>query len=230
MGGKNEEAIYSLPHDDVGGRKNRLRHDRKNCRFNEYYETLNALHTPTTLSGRVTAQLEMAEPGEFTAKNPADVAGKECFSKKREAGGYQVVVDTRGTLLWRDDRDSDSPLIVIMSEAVSNEYLAYLDSLDISWIVCGEKHIDLRRASELLFTEFGVERMAIVGGGTINAAFLDAGLLDEVSILLGPGIDGRRGMTSTFDGLPMDREPVNLKLTNVQSYADGAVWLRYTLH
>lgn len=197
---------------------------------NEYYETLNALHTPTTLSGRVTAQLEMAEPGPFAAENPVDVAGKECFSKKKVASGYQVVVDTRGTLLWRDDRDSDSPLIVIMSKDVPNEYLSYLDSLDISWIVCGEKHIDLRRAFEILFTEFGVERVAIVGGGTINAAFLDAGLLDEVSILLGPGIDGRKGMTSTFDGLPMDREPVNLKLTGVQPYADGAVWLRYTLH
>lgn len=197
---------------------------------NEYYETLDALHTPTTLSGRVTAQLEMAEPGKFTAKNPTDTTGKECFSKKREADGYQVVVDTRGSLLWRDDRDSDSPLIVIMSEAVSNEYLAYLDSLDISWIVCGEKHIDLRRASEILFTEFGVERMAIVGGGTINAAFLDAGLLDEVSILLGPGIDGRKGMTATFDGLPLDTEPVNLKLLSVQPYDNGAVWLRYALH
>lgn len=197
---------------------------------NEYYETLNALHTPTTLSGRVTAQLEMAEPGTFATENPVDVAGKECFSKKKVASGYQVVVDTRGTLLWRDDRDSDSPLIVIMSKDVPNEYLSYLDSLDISWIVCGEKYIDLRRASEILFTEFGVERVAIVGGGTINAAFLDAGLLDEVSILLGPGIDGRKGMTSTFDGLPMDREPVNLKLTGVQPYADGAVWLRYTLH
>ena len=43
-----------------------------------------------------------------------------------------------------------------------------------------------------------MERMAIVGGGTINAAFLNAGLLDEVSILLGPGIDGRNGMTAAF--------------------------------
>ena len=86
------------------------------------------------------------------------------------------------------------------------------------------------KAVEILYTEFGVEHMAIVGGGTINAAFLDAGLLDEVSVLLGPGIDGRKGMTSTFDGLPMDREPVNLKLTSVQSYEDSAVWLRYTVH
>lgn len=72
--------------------------------------------------------------------------------------------------------------------------------------------------------------MAIVGGGTINAAFLNAGLLDEVSILLGSGIDGRKGMTAAFDGLPLDTEPVNLKLISVQTYDNGAVWLRYALH
>ena len=117
-----------------------------------------------------------------------------------------------------------------MSTKVTKEYLAYLDSLHISLIVCGEKHIDLHKAVEILYTEFGVERMAIVGGGTINAAFLHAGLLDEVSILLGPGIDGRKGMTATFDGLPVDTEPVNLKLLTVQPYDNGAVWLRYALH
>lgn len=197
---------------------------------NEYYETLNALDVPTNLSGRVTTQLELAEPGVFTAKNPTEAAGKEGFSKKQNANGYQVVVDTKGTLLWHDDRNSDSPLIVIMSTEVTKEYLAYLDSLHVSWIVCGEKHIDLHKAAEILYTEFGVKRMAIVGGGTINAAFLNAGLLDEVSILLGPGIDGRKGMTSTFDGLPLNTEPINLKLTSVQPYANGAVWLRYALH
>lgn len=196
---------------------------------NEYYETLNALNVPTTLSGRVTAQLELSDSGVFEPTNAVAAFGKEGFSKKRDAAGYQVVVDTKGTLLWRDDSNSGTPLVVIASEAVTTEYLAYLDSLHISWIVCGKTRIDLRRAAEILYSEFGVERMAIVGGGTINAAFLHAGLLDEVSILLGPGIDGRKGMTSTFDGLPMGTEPVNLKLTSVQPYKDGAVWLRYTL-
>ena len=197
---------------------------------NEYYEALSALDVPTNLSGRVTAQLELAEPGVFIAKNPTESVGKEGFSKKRSANGYQVVVDTKGTLLWHDDSNGDSPLIVIMSTEVTKEYLAYLDSLHISWIVCGETHIDLHKAVEILYTEFGVERMAVVGGGTINAAFLNAGLLDEVSILLGPGIDGRKGMTATFDGLPLDTDPVNLKLLSVQPYDNGAVWLRYALH
>lgn len=48
----------------------------------EYYETLGALNVPTCLSGRVTAQLEMAEQGAFISKN-TESAGKECFSKKR---------------------------------------------------------------------------------------------------------------------------------------------------
>lgn len=70
--------------------------------------------------------------------------------------------------------------------------------------------------------------MVVVGGGTINGAFLDARLLDEVSILLGPAIDGHNGMRAVFDGLPMDRKPFKLHLDHVQSYPDGAIWLRYT--
>ncbi len=197
---------------------------------NEYYQTLDSLEAPTNLSGRVTAQLEMAEDGTFQAKHPSEAIGKESFSKKRSAGSYQVVVDTKGVLLWQDDSKNEALLIIITSTRVSKEYLEYLDSLHISWIACGEKHIDLHRAVEILYAEFGVKRMAIVGGGKINAAFLHAGLLDEVSILLSPAIDGRKGMAAVFDGLPADTEPTKLKLTNLQTYQNGAVWLRYTLH
>ena len=75
----------------------------------------------------------------------------------------------------------------------------------------------------------GVERMAVVGGGHINAGFLAAGLLDEVSVLIGAGIDGRGGMAAVFDGLPMERPVTPLRLTAVQSYESGAVWLRYNV-
>ncbi|MDY5096454.1 MAG: dihydrofolate reductase family protein [Oscillospiraceae bacterium] len=194
----------------------------------EYYSTLAALNAPTSWSGRVTAQLEMAEPGQFRAENP-EAVGKECVLKQASAEGYTVVADTKGTLLWPDDTGSRAPLVVVTSEQVSNEYLAYLSRRHISWIVCGKTHIDLARACEILNREFGVERMAIVGGGRINAGFLDAGLLDEVSILLAPGIDGRGGMAAAFDGLPMDREPYRLKLTGVTPYENGAVWLRYAV-
>lgn len=193
---------------------------------NEYYDTLSALNTPSTVSGRVTAELEMALPGKFVSKS-YEPYGKDGFSKKASKNGYDIVMDTKGTLLW--EKDADSSMLIVMSQQVSQEYLVYLDERNISWIVCGEEHIDLVKACAILHDEFGIERMSIVGGGHINAGFLEAGLLDEVSLLIGPGIDGRGGMAAVFDGLSMDRDVTPLKLKSVEQYKDGAVWLRYTV-
>ena len=62
----------------------------------QYYETLEALNTPTTVSGRVTALLELAQDGQFQTSD-SKVLGREAFSKKTDADGYCVVVDTKGT-------------------------------------------------------------------------------------------------------------------------------------
>lgn len=191
----------------------------------EYYRVLGELDIPTTVSGRTTAELEMALPGRFEAKTSA-VYGKEGFSKKADAPGYEVIVDTRGTLLWEKETSARKPHLIITSQQVSSEYLDYLDRQNISWIVCGEEHTDLKRASEVLAGEFDVRRMGIVGGPTINTAFLEGGLLDEVVILIGPGIDGRADMPSVFEGRKSEK-PLALKLTEVTPYDDGAVLLRY---
>ena len=194
----------------------------------EYYQILEALQAPTTVSGRVTAQLEMALPGDFQAKDSTPV-GKEAFSRKTDAPGYEVVADTHGKLLWPDAGQEEKPLLILTSEQVPQEYLTYLDGRNISWLATGKERIDLARATEILATEFGVERMAVVGGSAINTSFLDAGLLDEVSILIGAGIDGRGSMPAVFDGLPMSHSVIPLRLTDVQRFDSGAVWLRYSV-
>ena len=195
----------------------------------EYYDTLDSLNAPTRVSGRVTAELEMAEPGVFRGESVTPL-GREAFSKAAEAEGYEIVADSRGSLLWDGvEEDGGRPLLILTSEQVSREYLAYLDQCHISWIACGKEHIDLVRACEILAAEFGVERMAVVGGGHMNAGFLAAGLLDEVSVLVGAGIDGRGGMAAVFDGLPADRAVTLLKLSSVRQYGSGAVWLRYAV-
>ena len=85
----------------------------------EYYKTLDMLNVPTTVSGRVTAELEMALPGAFASavKTPY---GKTGFSKKADATGM------------------DKPYLIITSEQVSKEYLDYLDGQHISWIAVGK--------------------------------------------------------------------------------------------
>ncbi len=192
----------------------------------EYYSTLDSFDAPTHLSGRVTAELEMAKMGKFQS-NDDTTLGKEGFHKALTAVGYEVVLDTQGTLLWEDQKNMERPVLVLTSENVKREYLDYLEENHVSWIVCGEGHIDLGRSVEILRHDFGIERMVVVGGGHINAGFLEAGLLDEVSILIGAGIDGREGMGAVFDGLLMGRAVTPLKLEKVESFESSAVWLRY---
>lgn len=100
--------------------------------------------------------------------------------------------------------------------AGDKKYLHYLDERHISWIACGREKTDLVRAAEILAEEFHVERMGIVCGAAINTAFLDAGLLDEISIVVGAGIDGRDCMVSVFDGLGADHPLIHLKLMGVK--------------
>lgn len=81
---------------------------------------------------------------------------------------------------------------------------------------------------QILRSEFSVERLAVVGGGHINAAFLTAGLLDEVSLMVGAGIDGRKGMTAVFDGIEdMDYPTTTIKLVGVKRVGENTVWIRY---
>lgn len=192
----------------------------------DYYETLDALNVPATVSGRVTAELEMAEPGKFKTTDTAPF-GKEGFSKKADVAGYEIVVDTRGKLLWPGADGTEKPYLIITSEQVPKEYLRYLDEKNISWIACGDERVNLARASEILFEEFGVKRMGIVGGAAINTAFLNDGLLDEVSILIGAGVDGRAAMPSVFDGREMSYPLTHLTILDVKKFDSGAVWLRY---
>ena len=191
----------------------------------EYYATLDALDVPSRVSGHVTAELEMAD-GPWAATDSAPY-GKQGWSKAVDSDAYEIVFDTHGSLSWSRGETYARPLLIVVSEQAPAEYLAYLDDQGISWIACGADRIDVAGAVDIMGREFGIERMATVGGGNINGAFLDAGLLDEVSVLIGPGIDARAGMASTFDGLPQDREPFQLKLKHVESYGDGAVWIRY---
>lgn len=191
----------------------------------DYYQTLDELNVPTTISGRVTAELEMAE-GIFEAKCLEEY-GKMGSSKKCNANGYEVILDTKGKLLWPNTSNMEKPYLIVTSERVSKEYLDYLDQQNISWIACGKEQIDLKKVCEILYEEFHVERMGVVGGPAINTSFLDEGLLDEISLLIGAGIDGRKEFPSVFDGLENTHSLIHLKLLDVKRFKSDAIWLRY---
>ncbi len=192
-----------------------------------YYEALEQLRCPTTIEGRVTMQMHFALPEPFVASSPEPI-GYTAFSKAADGKpGYDVAIDTHGKLRWPANEQNGQPLLVIASEDCPKEYFDTLNRQGISWIAVGKGRIDLARAVEMLNTEFGVERIALVGGGHINGAFLAAGLLDEVSLMIGPGIDGRKGMAAVFDGIDDPCRPATLlSLQTVERMGD-TVWMRY---
>ena len=192
----------------------------------EYYKILESFNAPSSLYGRVTAELEMALPGKFSSKMNSPL-NKEDFYKAISSDGYEIIVDSHGTLLWEDQINEEKPLLIITTEKVNKEYLNYLKEKHISWIASGKDKINLKRACEILKNEFNVDKMVVLGGGHINGSFLEANLLDEISVLIGSGVDGREGMCSVFDGLSMDSEVKRLKLEKVESFDSGAVLIRY---
>ena len=116
---------------------------------------------------------------------------------------------------------------MLTSEKANKKYLENLKNNHISYVVSGKNKIDLKRSVEILFKEFNIKKMVVVGGGHINASFLNEGLLDEISVLVGAGIDGRKGMISVFDGLNSNKEVTQLKLEDVKVFKSDAVWLKY---
>ncbi len=196
----------------------------------EYYDTLNALDCHASIEGKITMEHYYAIPGRFEQQNPA-VIGKECFFKSTDRKDFHICPDTVGCLLWEANVLEDGrPLLIITSERTTREYLDYLKETGISYIVTGKERIDLARAMEILHKDFGVERLAVLGGGLINGAFLEAGLIDEVSLLLAPGIDGRDGWRAMFDGIKnQDKLPTRLNLNHLERLAGDVVWLRYSI-
>jgi riboflavin biosynthesis pyrimidine reductase len=91
----------------------------------------------------------------------------------------------------------------------------------------------LGSALEILNRQIGVKRLLLEGGGGANGAFLRAGLVDEISLILCPAVDGAKGAPSVFDsgeteaGRPPPIKSMTLESSRVLD--GGAVWLRYRL-
>jgi riboflavin biosynthesis pyrimidine reductase len=193
----------------------------------EYEETGAQLGGDAWVCGRVTMEQHFAEKGRFESKG-GNLAGSQPVHVARLAESYAIAVDTHGSLIWNNgDLDGDH-LISVVSEQVPEDYLVLLRDKAISYIVAGKSEVDLERAVHALHEYFGINTLLLEGGGNINGAFLKAGLVDEVSLLLVPGIDGRPSVPSVFDGLQGGRPvAVPLKLKSVRELHNGILWIRY---
>jgi riboflavin biosynthesis pyrimidine reductase len=193
----------------------------------EYEELHSKLGGDAWICGRTTMQQHFAENGPFVSATNTP-AGPQPPYVARRSESYAISVDTNGKLRWSsNDLDGDH-LICIVSERAPSDYLEMLRNKKISYVASGSSSVDLTQAVKLLSEHFGIRTLLLEGGGHINGGFLEAGLVDEVSLLLLPGIDGRHGIPAVFDGVADSKHTaVPLKLKSVERREGDTLWIRY---
>lgn len=150
-----------------------------------------------------------------------------------KADKYAVVIDGEGTVHWESGmvnrRGEILHVIAVLQENVSDAYLAHLHQANVSYVFAGKERLDLPLVVQKLKAQFGIETMLLSGGGIVDMAFLQAGLIDEISLVIPPVIDGGVNLASAFDDSPFvgQHGPVALRLIDVQRIERDGLWLRY---
>jgi hypothetical protein len=79
-------------------------------------------------------------------------------------------------------------------------YLAFLRAERIPYLVVGEDRVDLTAALRRMADRLGVTCVVSKAGGGLNGALLRAGLVDELQIVMVPGLIGGKLTPALFDG------------------------------
>jgi 2,5-diamino-6-(ribosylamino)-4(3H)-pyrimidinone 5'-phosphate reductase len=192
------------------------------------YETIHAAFDPDAwMCGRITM-----EPFAGGLRTSDEVARehhggpRDDFRAPGEFDSFAFALDASGRLAWQSNDISGDHVVAILSERVSDEYLAFLRERGVSYLLAGAREVDLPLALEKIGARFGVRTLLLEGGGRINGGMLAAGLVDEVSVLLAPVVDGRTGTPALFDA-DAGFVPRGLTLQAVEQRTGGILWLRY---
>jgi len=193
----------------------------------EYEKTAATFDADAWLIGRVSME-PYAGKAKVPARKPGAAAiARTDFIAREGAESYAVALDPSGKLTWRAGDIDGEAVITVLSEAVSDDYLAFLQRRGVSYLFGGAKELDLPLVLEKLRSLFGIKTLLLEGGGKINGTFLDAGLIDELSLVYAPVADGSVGTPSLFDSDKARGPARRLRLLSVEKRRSHMLWVRY---
>jgi riboflavin biosynthesis pyrimidine reductase len=183
------------------------------------------------LIGRVTGR-EFAKLESYAPRTDQTFPREAWFSRC-DAKAYGICLDAHGKVAWGRADIGGDPIVVVLTEQVSDAHLAGLRKDGVSYFFAGKTSIDLSLALETLNRELGIKRLLVEGGGDANGECLRAGLIDEISLVTCPAVDGAKAAPSVFDSSEHKqdaRAPLTaISLLSCETLAEGAVWLRYSV-
>lgn len=143
---------------------------------------------------------------------------------------FAIGADAKGVLRFQEGEVDGDHVVLLVSDRVSNGYLAHLRDAGVSYLFCGRDRVDLKVALSKLREKLRLRKLMLQGGGTFNGAMLKEGLVDELSQIVVPIADGGGPeITGVFDapGEPLPKAAAILRLQSHEVLGGGAVWLRY---
>ena len=180
---------------------------------------------------RADSDAVMVGVGTVVADDPSlNVDDPDLQAQRRERGAPEqparVVADSRirtppnAAIL---DETADSYLLV--SDAAPADFVSQMEEHGATVISAGEDRVDLRAAFAELESE-GLDQLMVEGGGELIASLFEEGLVDELSVFVGPTIIGGRDAPTLADGDGFVRDFPDLRLETVERL-DGGVLLQY---
>lgn len=194
-----------------------------------YDATAERLHAGGWIVGRKTMASYVAE--DRASELSSSPKARPPHFAKRGDRDLAVAIDPSGRLHYASDNVEGDHVVAVLSERVSDAYLAHLEENGVSYVFAGAEGDQVGVALETVGAEFGIHHLILEGGGRTNGAFLAAGLIDEVSTLICPTIDGLSGIPTIFEayGPPGSHPAANLhlRLSDCEILEGGVVWLRH---
>ena len=197
-----------------------------------YSEIGNTLNTDAWTFGKNTICEIFPEKFQGSAEFSAQLS-TSVFKGKLTSPHMFVAIDQEADIKYTANNLRGDDILVLVGLNASTEYLAYLRNLGISYIVVEDVH-NLADILETINREFGIGSITLRGGGVLNAGMLQQGMVDELSYVIYPGIDGTSDSVSIFHYMgdagesPMASQ--SLELLSVEKKENGVVWLRYKVH
>lgn len=173
-----------------------------------------------------------AAPGhvDLSRYSPTGIRYEDWVPANIHSTTWDVSFDRKGHAGWEKNyfeyAGRKNRAIEVVTKQAPKEYLAFLRSMDIPYLVCGDREIDFYAALVKLRQFFGIKKMVLGGGAIINGAFLKAGLIDEISLVVAPYISGDPQKKGTFNtaGQFVDQRFV---IDHTKVLGDGGIQLYY---
>jgi riboflavin biosynthesis pyrimidine reductase len=174
-------------------------------------------------------------PKDKTTKDKAAKAARRDAAPPRpwhladpSARHFAIAIDRKARLHWDKPVADEGHVVVVLASSVSDDHLAELMDAGVSYLVMPGDDIDLTRMLNDLGQRLALKTVLLEGGARMNGAFLRAGLVDEISLLLCPAIDGTSGSPAIFEaGDDGFKDSVKLELMSADAVKAGAVHVRY---